>query len=175
MSRSRPRLERIAGRQQLEQFDCGRPELDDWLRRHALDNDARDLSRVYVAVLQGGEVAGYIELHQSALAVSELPARRARGLPRQFEAVGAVVIGRLAVHVDHQGRGLGGWLLGEALALAVAAADLAAARAVVLDAIDQQAIGFYRRFGFAPLPSQPLKLWLPMKRVRASLEAARNE
>ncbi len=34
--------------------------------------------------------------------------------------------------------------------------------AFVVDAIDEKAAGFYRHFGFLPLPPNPLSLFLPM-------------
>ena len=59
--------------------------------------------------------------------------------------IGTILIARLAVDVSHQGRHLGSRLLAEGLRRAVAASDAAAARLVVVDAIDDNAVSFYRR------------------------------
>ena len=81
-----------------------------------------------------------------------------------------VLLARLAVNADHQGQGLGGWLLAEALRKAVVAGEAAAARLVVVDAIDAEAVRFYAHHGFLAVPEHPLRLYRRMKDIRLSLE-----
>jgi len=81
-----------------------------------------------------------------------------------------VLLARLAVDRSEQGKGLGALLLAEALRKAVAAGEAAAARFVVVDAIDDDAVRFYERFGFVAAPGHPLRLYRRMKDIRASLE-----
>jgi hypothetical protein len=52
---------------------------------------------------------------------------------------------------------------------AAAAGEAAAARLVVVDAIDVQAVAFYENFGFIPTPEPPRRLYRRMKDIRASL------
>ena len=82
-----------------------------------------------------------------------------------------VLIARLAVDQRYQGQRLGSRLLGEALRLAVAASDTVAARLVVVDAIDDQAAAFYRRWGFIDVPENPHRLFRKISDVRRSLES----
>jgi predicted N-acetyltransferase YhbS len=84
--------------------------------------------------------------------------------------VGMVLLARLAVDRSEQGMGRGALLLAEALRKAVAAGEAVAARLVVVDAIDEQAVSFYQRHGFIPAPEHPLRLYRPMSDIRASLD-----
>ncbi|HKG02363.1 MAG TPA: GNAT family N-acetyltransferase, partial [Conexibacter sp.] len=76
----------------------------------------------------------------------------------------------LAVDCRYQGRQLGSRLLAEALRLAVTASDAAAARLVVVDAIDERAAAFYRQRGFIDVPENPLRLYRKISDIRRSLD-----
>jgi hypothetical protein len=56
----------------------------------------------------------------------------------------------------------------------VSAGEAAAARLIVVDALDEQAAGFYRRHGFIAPLDNPLRLFRRMKDVRASLDASNS-
>jgi predicted N-acetyltransferase YhbS len=98
---------------------------------------------------------------------AEAPPKLVRGLPAY--PVGMVLLARLAVDGSEQGKGLGALLLAEALRKAVAAGEAAAARLVVVDAIDDEAAKFYAHHGFIAAPGYPLRLYRRMKDIRASL------
>ena len=83
-----------------------------------------------------------------------------------------VLLARLAVDHREQGQGLGSLLLSEALRRALLAGEAAAARLVVVDALDERAATFYRRHGFVGAPGHPLRLYRRMKDIRASLEGS---
>ena len=150
----------------LEEFDCGREELDEWLRRHGVASHKADLARTFLA-LDGHTVAGYVSLTTGSVRPEDAPKRLARGMPRY--PIGIVLIARLAVDRRHQGKRLGSRLLAEGLRRAVAASDAAAARLVVVDALDGDAAAFYRRWGFIDTPGNPLRLFRKMSDIRASL------
>jgi GNAT superfamily N-acetyltransferase len=80
-----------------------------------------------------------------------------------------VIVARLAVDRSFQGRGLGAVLLRDALIRAEAGAQIIGARALLVNAKDETARGFYERFDFEPSPIDPLQLFLPMKDIRAAL------
>ena len=63
-----------------------------------------------------------------------------------------MLIGKLALHDLLQGQGLGRQLLVDALSRAVGAVEIVSGRYIVVDAIDEDAVAFYRRHGFTPLP-----------------------
>lgn len=155
----------FTGDQEVGEFDCGNSELDVWLQRHALPSHKADLARTYLA-LDDITVAGYVSLTTGSIRPEDAPKRFARGMPRY--PIGAILIARLAVDRRYQGQRLGSRLLAEALRRAVAAGDAAAARLVVVDAIDDNAVGFYQRWGFIAAPDNPMRLYRKMSDIRAS-------
>jgi predicted N-acetyltransferase YhbS len=163
------RLERLGPRHLLDEFESGNADLDTWLKRHALSAQQMDSARTFVLV-EGGRVLGYFSLTMGSVLRAAAPGKLVRGLPSY--PVGMVLLARLAVDRMSQGRGLGSLLLAEALRKAVAAGEAAAARLVVVDAIDERSAGFYARHGFVPAPEHALRLYRRMKDVRLSLEAA---
>lgn len=160
------RLERLEARHHLARFESGVNELDGWLRRHALVAEAMDTARTFVLV-KDDEVVGHFSLTMGSVRRADAPAKLVRGLPQY--PVGMVLLARLAVDRTAQGRGLGATLLAEALRKAVAAGDAAAARLIVVDAVDDAAARFYMRYGFVAVPDHSLRLYRRMKDVRASL------
>ena len=163
------RLERLDVRHDVDRFSSGRSELDDWLKRHSLAAQQMDSARTFVA-LRSGSIIGYFSLTMGSVLRDEAPKRLVRGMPSY--PVPLVLIARLAVDLREQGKGLGTRLLADALRMAVSAGEAAAARLVVVDAIDERAANFYRRHGFIVELDHPLRLWRRMKDVRASLDDA---
>lgn len=161
------RLALLAAEHDVSTFDCGNDQLTSWLIRHALPSQRADLARTYLA-LEGEEILGYMSLTTGSVRRDEAPKRYARGMPGH--PIPTILIARLAVDHRHQGRQLGSRLLAEALRLAVAASDAAAARLVVVDAIDEPAAAFYRRRGFIDVPETPLRLYRKVSDIRRSLE-----
>ncbi|MDQ3944864.1 MAG: GNAT family N-acetyltransferase [Actinomycetota bacterium] len=160
------RLERLHASHDVAAFDSGNAELNGWLWRHALAAQQMDSARTFV-LTQGGRVLGYFSLTMGSVRREEAPRRRVRGMPGY--PVGTVLLARLGVDQAEQGKGRGALLLAEALRKAVAAGEAAAARLVVVDAIDERAADFYRRHGFLPAPDHPLRLYRRMSDIRASL------
>jgi predicted N-acetyltransferase YhbS len=162
-------LERLDADHDVSTFDSGNEMLDLWLRRHAVAAQRMDSARTFVAT-QSGRVVGYFSLTMSSVLRAEAPARLVRGMPAY--PVGVVLLARLAVDESQQGRGVGAVLLAEALRKAVAAGEVAAARLIVVDAVDEDAAAFYQRYGFLRAPENPLRLYRRMKDVRASLDSS---
>ena len=148
-------------------FDCGNEQMNRWLVDHALASQKADLARTYL-LLRNGTVVGYVSLTTGSIRREAAPKRYARGTPRH--PIPTILIARLAIDQRHQGQRLGSRLLAEALRLAVAASDAAAARLVVVDAIDEQAARFYRRWGFIDAPENPNRLFRKIGDIRRSLE-----
>jgi len=167
VSRPRVRLERLDDHHDVSDFDSGNDELDGWLRRHALAAQRMDSARTFVITRNDG-IVGYFSLTMGSVLRAEAPAKLTRGLPAY--PVGMVLLARLAVDRREQGKGLGAMLLAEALRKAVAAGEAAAARLVVVDAIDDEAARFYERSGFVAAPDHLDRLYRRIKDIRASLE-----
>jgi len=146
-------------------FDCGQPSLNDWLRERAGQFDRRDLSRTFVATRPDQVVVvGYYAISTHRVIYDALPWSEAKGLPRLDVPV--VLLGRLAVDRSVQGKGLGALLLVDALRRSVKISEQVGIRAVEVDALDESARKFYRKFGFRSLLDDPRHLFLPMHEIR---------
>lgn len=167
MSQPRLRLQRLSRDHDVTGFQSGAEELDDWLHQHALAAQEMDTARTFL-LIRGRRVAGYFSLTMGSVLREDAPARLVRGMPSY--PVGMVLLARLAVNHRHQGQGLGALLLTEALRKALAAGEAAAARLVVVDAIDERAAAFYEHHGFIAIPEQPFRLYRRLKDIHASLK-----
>jgi predicted N-acetyltransferase YhbS len=165
------RLERLGPHHDLGDFESGNAELDDWLRRHAVPAQEMDSARTFV-LTRSDRVVGYFSLTMGSVRRADAPAKLVRGLPGY--PIGMVLLARLAVAHQDQGKGIGALLLAEALRKAVAAGGVAAARLVVVDAVDDDAARFYERHGFVPAPGHRLRLYRRVKDIRASLDWAQQ-
>jgi predicted N-acetyltransferase YhbS len=162
-------LERLDAHHDVSIFDSGNEVLDGWLRRHAIAAQRMDSARTFVAT-RNGRVIGYFSLTMGSMLRAEAPVKLVRGMPAY--PVGMVLLARLAVDQSQQGRGVGAMLLAEALRKAIAAGEVAAARLIVVDDVDEDAAAFYQRYGFVRTPENPLRLYRRMKDVRASLDSS---
>lgn len=159
-------LVRLGAGHDISAFRSGQDALDGWFRSHALASQRMDSARTFV-LIQQEHVVGYFSLTMGSVLRSTAPRQLVRGLPAY--PVGVALLARLAVDARHQGEGLGGLLLAEALRKAVTAGDAAAARLVVVDAIDEAAARFYAHYGFLAVPENPMRLYRRIKDIRASL------
>lgn len=150
-------------------FACGQPDLDGWFQRRAGQDQKRDVARVFVAVDDDLGAVGFYSLSSYTLAIVDLPEAIAKKLPR-YEAIPAALIGRLARDVRVRGRGVGELLLADAVRRVLGVARSLAVFAIVVDAKDEAAAEFYRRFGFRAFPTRPLRLLMPTSVAAAALD-----
>lgn len=107
-------IERLAKSHDRSQFSCGEIGLDDWLKTRAGQFDRKDLARTFVALTPGQvRVLGYYALASHRVRLEALPEDQAKGLPKIDVPV--VLLGRLAVDASVHGKGLGSFLLIDAL------------------------------------------------------------
>lgn len=157
--------QKLSSDQDLSQFDCGEPALDDWLRRRALQNEESGASRTYV-VCVGKRVLGYYALAVGAVAHVSAPGRIRRNMP---DPVPVMVLGRLAVDQAAQSQNIGHSLLRDAILRTIQAAEIAGIRAILVHAISERAKQFYVRSGFTPLPVDPMTLMITVAEAMRSL------
>lgn len=150
-------------------FNCGKPSLNDFLIRYALQNQAGGSARTYVVLAAGANpvVAAYYSLAPGAVAVEDAPDRVTKGQPRH--PVPVILMARFAVDQAFQGKGLGRTLFFDALTRALHGAEEIGGRAFFVEAKDAQAEAFYRKFGMEPSPTNPRHLFLLFKDVRKTL------
>jgi GNAT superfamily N-acetyltransferase len=150
----------LTGKHDRQGFDCGRPELNDWLQRVARQHQEKGLSKTFIAVREEepARIVAYYALTLAELENRHLPEPWRKKLPRRIPGVR---LGRLAVDKHCQAKGLGELLLVDALSRAQRINVEAGGIGLFVDAIDEQAAGYYQRFGFVTSPDNPLLLFLP--------------
>lgn len=149
-------------------FSCGQPDLDDWFRLRASQDEKRNIARVFVAVSGDLGVVGFYSLSSLSLSLENLPEELAHKLPR-YGAIPAALIGRLARDERVRGKGVGELLLADAIQRILSAGRSIAVFAIVVDAKDDRAAAFYRAFGFREFPLRPHRLFLPTATAAAAL------
>lgn len=140
-------------------FDCDRRELNAWLQQVARQHQEKGLSKTFVAIRedQPARICGYFALTLAELENHHLPEAWRKKFPRRIPGVR---LGRLAVDVVFQGKGLGELLLVDALTRARRIHVEAGGIGLFVDAVDERAAAYYRCFGFEPSPDSPLLLFL---------------
>lgn len=147
--------ERLRDDHELGRFRSGNATLDAWLHDHARRADRAGTGRTYVWTDETGEVVAYYTLAPHVVRRSDMPKKTGRGSP---DAIPSILLARLALATSLQDEGWGSVLLVDALGVAVEAVRKVGGRVVVVDAIDDDAVGFYEHHGFSPVPENPRRL-----------------
>lgn len=163
------RVEKLQRGHAVDSFDCGSEALNRFLTRYALQNQQAGASQTYVALAES-EIAGYYTLVVGQVEYDGAPERLKKGLARH--PVPIMLLARLAVATDWQGKGIGSGLLKDAMLRTLKAADIAGIRAFAVHAKDDSAKAFYERFDFVASPSDPYHLFQLLKDIRVALSTS---
>jgi predicted N-acetyltransferase YhbS len=148
---------------ELSFFDCGNSILNDWLREKARENEQKGVSRTCVICCEN-QVVGYYCLASGSAMRSTAPGSLRRNSP---EPIPLMVLGRLAVDIKHQGKGLGMGLVKDALIRTLRASEIVGIRGILVHAIDEKAKYFYQnQCGFKVSPVNPLTLMVSLTEVK---------
>ena len=162
-------VEPLEPHHRVDRFDCGREQLDRWLRAYAGQGQRRDTARTFVVCRRDDDaVVGYYTLVASEVEHDMATGGVRRGASKRFP-IPVCLIARLAVDRSAQSVGLGRSLLLDALRRTDRASRSVAMRAVLVHALDDEAAAFYARFGFKPATKDPLTLMVPLEAVRRTL------
>lgn len=153
----------LEARHQLEHFDCGKPALNTWLFRHARQAQGSGSAKTFV-VADDDRVVGYFSLTVGQVDTLEAPERIRKGMGQY--PIPVVILARLAVSLQDQGRGIGFGMLQDAIRRTLLIAEQAGIRAMLTHPIDAQASAFYTRFGFIASPLSEQQLLLLLKEAR---------
>lgn len=153
-------------------FDCGSPELNEYLDRYARQNHESGGAKTFVTVLPAApaRVLGFYSISPGGVAFARVPAKLTKKLGRHDVPV--FRLGRLAVDRSMQGQGLGGDLLLAAGERALAVAAEVGGVALAIDAKDEKTARWYERFGALALLDDPLKLVLPLAVISDAITTA---
>lgn len=142
-------------------FDCGSPELNNFLKTKARQNQSIGFNKTFVAVASGAKkVLGYYSLSMGEIDLSSLPPELLKKLPKH--PVPVARMGRLAVDTSTKGQGVGKLLMVDAMRRVQTASELIGVYALLVDAKDDSAKNFYLKYGFIPLVDDPMTLFLPL-------------
>ncbi len=156
----------LSGDHSLDDFDCGNPTLNNWLRRYAMLNQQANSARTFV-VCKEKSVIGFYTLAVGSIEHETAGKRIKKGLARH--PIHVMILARLAVGLKFQGQSIGRGLLKDAVLRTLQAADLAGIRVIFFHAKDEKARRFYELFGFEPSPIDPMKLMLLIKDARKTV------
>jgi GNAT superfamily N-acetyltransferase len=157
------RIEKLRRDHPIGNFDCGQQALNEWLRKHALQNLGAGAAQTYVG-LAGEVVIGFYSLAVGQIEFSDAPERLQKGVARH--PVPVMLLARLAVDKNWQRKGVGRALLRDAVLRTVQAADIAGIRALAVHAKDEEARRYYEQFDFVASPADPLHLLVLLKDIR---------
>jgi GNAT superfamily N-acetyltransferase len=163
------RIEALGSHHDRNSFVSGVEPLDRYFRSQAGQDARKNVAAPFVLVLPDGAIGGYYTLSATGVKLTEFPVDIMHKLPR-YPLVPATLLGRLAVDRRQQSKGYGRFLLADALYRA-ALSDIASF-AVIVEAKDDSARGFYERESFLALPDQPMKLFRPMTDIRRLFDEA---
>lgn len=151
----------ISKKHDRDSFDCEVAPLNTYLKRFARQNSESGISVTIVACAEDHpkKILGYYSVSSGEVAFDVLPDDVKKKLPRY--PVPVMRIGRLAVDKSSKGMGLGRELLVDALYRALDAAKIMGLFAVVVDAKDESAKSFYRKYGFIEFKDKPMVLFIP--------------
>ena len=159
--------EKLRREHALDSFDCGKADLNRFLKRQAWNSQRVRSAQTYVLV-RDVTVLGYYSLAAGSISHDEANERTRKGLARH--PIPVILLARLAIDKTLQGRGYGQALLKDALLRLAEAADTIGARALLVHATDDAAKKFYEHFNFEPSSSDPYHLLLIMKYLKRILE-----
>ena len=155
----------IKSEHQLQDFDSGNLELDDWLKKRALKNEDSGASRTYVVIV-GQKIIAYYCLANGSILNANAPGKVRRNMP---DPIPVMVVGRLAVDCNWQGQGIGRALMRDAVLRTVQAATIAGIRAILVHAISVPAKQFYEKCGFSASPVASMMLMVTIADAKAAL------
>ncbi len=163
-SEVRYRIEPLGSKHNRAAFSCGVEALDRYLERQASQDVSKHVAAVFVLTPDGEMIGGYYSVSAHVVNLGGLPSNVAKSLPR-YPNVPATLLGRLAVSVNFSGQGIGELLLVDALRRVLLNAREIPSAMVVVDAKDDNSRNFYQHHDFIPLPTQPNRLFYPVKTI----------
>lgn len=155
----------IAGTHDVTSFDCGDTTLNDWLQRRAIKNESSGASRTFV-VCEDHTVIGYYSLAVGAIAREDTSGKVRRNMP---DPIPVMVLGRLAVDTDWQGKQIGIGMLKDAIQRTAIVAEQAGIRALLVHALSDKVRDFYLHWGFHEPPTNELTLMITLDEARNAM------
>jgi GNAT superfamily N-acetyltransferase len=159
------RIEKLTKEHKKSAFDCGNELLNRYIQKQAKQDVNRDLSACYVLNdVNEKKVLGYYTLSGNSINRNEFPIELMQKMPPSYVNLPTILLGRLAIDKHEKGKGFGSILLMDALKKCVEISESLGILAVIVDPYDENAIDFYKKFGFILIPSNN-KMFIPIKTI----------
>jgi GNAT superfamily N-acetyltransferase len=147
-------------------FSCGKEMLDNYFWKQAKQDVKRKLAACFVAIdKESNLIKGYYTLSSNSISNEWIPETLKKNLPNSYSDIPTILLGRLAIDKEFQGKGFGAMLLIDALKRCFEISDSVGAFAIIVDPLDISAEEFYLKYGFIKLPDSG-KMFLAMKTVK---------
>ncbi|MFH1629047.1 MAG: GNAT family N-acetyltransferase [Pseudomonadota bacterium] len=159
------RIELLSRSHNRQRFDCGNIELNRYLRNTARQHIEKGISRTFVLVddENPSEILGFFTLASCEILVDKLPGKYAKKYPARAPAA---KLARLAVAKHIQKKGLGTYMMLDAMDRILRVAEHLGIIGFFVDAKNTEALMLYQQFGFISLPDNLLELFLPIATIR---------
>lgn len=164
------RVEMLSSSNDRSSFRCGNDRIDHYFHQIVSQDIKRRYVKCLVAVeIATGRLAGFYTLTANSVPLTDIPEDLKKKLPR-YPTVPVALISWLGRHLDFKGQGLGEALLYDAFKR-IAASDVAS-NAIIVDAIDDEAMKFYRSYGFVSLSlDAPRRMYISVSTALKVIEA----
>lgn len=158
--------EALYSKHKRDDFSCGKDLLDIYFWRQARQDVKRKLSVCFVLIdKESGKITGYYTLSSNSISNELIPESFKNKLPKSYLSVPTILLGRLAIDKEFQGKGNGKILLIDSLKRCFDTSNSIGAYAVIVDPLDKDAERYYTKYGFTKLPDSG-KMFLPMKTIK---------
>jgi predicted N-acetyltransferase YhbS len=166
-SDSKPSIEKLKSSHHVNNFDCGRVELNQFLYKYAWQNQQANSAQTYVACYEE-KIIGYYSLTVGSVASKNAPLRVIKGQANY--PIPVMILARLAVDKQWQKQGIGRGLLKDALKRTAQASDIAGIWALLVHAKDEKVRSWYEQFDFESSPTDELHLFLLLKDLKKIIQ-----
>ncbi|MBW6457560.1 MAG: GNAT family N-acetyltransferase [FCB group bacterium] len=148
-----------------ENFSCGKDLLDNYFKKQAKQDVKRQLSACFILSDESKEkVKGYYTLSGNSIPNTSIPSSFKKKLSGSYTSIPVILLGRLSVDKQFQGRGIGRLLLLDSLKRCHETSASIGAFAVIVDPLGAEAEAFYEKYGFIKLPDSG-KMFMAMKTI----------
>lgn len=146
-------IQLLESKHNKKEFDCGKDLLNNYLKNQAGQDIKRKLSGCFVLLDDTTDtICGYYTLSNNSIPLSSFSDEIQRKLPKSYTAIPTTLLGRLAIDLKFQGKGIGKILLIDALKISYEISKEIGSFAIVVDPIDDDAVKFYEKYDFIKLP-----------------------